>query len=391
MATALVASFLTAVDHGWAQPELVLRESVVCELPAAAKSNHVVISPDNEHYAYLDFRGDGVRVVTDGVQGKLYESISGEGPVFSGDSRHVAYVPRRVEGPLVVVIDKTEYLGGKDYSWLFGQTLVLSADGKHWACTAKAGDHRMVVIDGAEKGRGHSATVSPDGARSGWVAQRDGVAVVVIDGKDAGSYEQASAIVFSPDSKRVAWLAMRDGKQFAVVDGIETPSYDRFATPVAFDPTGLHVAYVACKGSALDAAAMLGMLSQRSRLVVVDGAVKGRYGGAAALSFGPAGKRVAWVAGNTSSEQFVVVDGVESARREMIGSGGLRFSPSGRRVAYWAREKGRWLIVVDDAESAERFDSIPRGSAPVFDDDVRVHAMVLKKNTLVRVDVEIRQ
>lgn len=128
-----------------------------------------------------------------------------------------------------------------------------------------------------------------------------------------------------------------------------------------------------------------------SRLVVVDGALNGRYGGAAALSFGPGGKRVAWVAGNTSSEQFVVVDGVESARRELIGSSGLHFSPSGKHVAYWAREKGRWLIVVDETESEERFDNIPRGSALVFDDDTRVHVLVVKNNRLVRIDVEIRE
>lgn len=87
IATALVASSLASADEARVQTELMLRERLVCELPAEVKSSHVVISPDNEHYAYLDFPGDGVRVVVNGVQGKKYESISGEGPVFSADSR----------------------------------------------------------------------------------------------------------------------------------------------------------------------------------------------------------------------------------------------------------------------------------------------------------------
>ena len=45
-----------------------------------------------------------------------------------------------------------------------------------------------------------------------------------------------------------------------------------------------------------------------------------------------------------------MVDGVEGAEYEMIGTGTLIFSPDSKHLAYAAQRDGKWRVVVDDVE-----------------------------------------
>ena len=79
----------------------------------------------------------------DGQPGPEYDVI-GEGPVFSANSKRVAYVARKGKTQLVVVDGQP----GPEYDGFGTGSLVFSADGKHVAYVAGKGQKQLVVVDG---------------------------------------------------------------------------------------------------------------------------------------------------------------------------------------------------------------------------------------------------
>ena len=82
----------------------------------------------------------------DGVEGKEYDGIMEGNPVFSPDSKRVAYAANR-GGKWLVVVDG---MAGKEYDGILAGTPVFSPDGKRVAYAAERGSNWLVVLDGAE-------------------------------------------------------------------------------------------------------------------------------------------------------------------------------------------------------------------------------------------------
>src|SRR5262249_42739763 len=111
------------------------------------------------------------RIVVDGKEVEEYGRILGTAPIFSPDSKRVAYVAV-MQGEMFVVVD-----GKKDRSYdaIAQNHPIFSADSKRVAYMAKRRDKYVVVLDGQEGN------------------EYDGI------GKGCP--------IFSPDSKRVAYEA----------------------------------------------------------------------------------------------------------------------------------------------------------------------------------------
>jgi len=145
--------------------------------------------------------------------------------------------------------------------------------------------------------------------------------------------------IVSPDSKRVAvaYVANRGDKWLAVVDGVRGKEFDEI--------------------------------------------------GATGLVFSPDSKRVAYEA-IRAENGLVVVDGVEGKEYDGIGADTLVFSPDSKHVGYWAGRRGKWGIVVDGAEGKE-YDEFLNGSRLVFDSPSQFHALALRDDESLLVEVQI--
>jgi len=408
------------------------------------------------------------RVVVDGLEGKAYDSIWGE-PVFSPDSRHVAYVVRESDarlppdGPFVdpgrVVLDGKEGAPFDDV-----QHLVFSPDSSHLAYTAAVKGPDMesferaltgkgpagppdsfVVADGKPGKRYHGVgepVFSPDSRHLAYGAILQEGQCVVLDGRELKTYRRVNTIAFSPDSSRLAYVATRPtedaeplmpwpgGRQCVVVDGREGRLYDRIWGPPRFSPDSQRVAYFASQDDAdgefvvIDGkeygpyniwdhelcapvfspdSEHVAFCAVRPRpeywgpeppdehrwLVVVDGVEHGPYDMVlkGTPRFSPDGRHLMWVAFR-DGKAWIVVDGVKGAIYDQVLW--PAFSPDGRHLAYWARRGKVWRIVVDGVETnGEGYDGYIRDSRIVFDGPARLHALAYRRPEIIRVDVRI--
>jgi len=358
----------------------------------------VVVSPDNRHVAQVVERAGKLFVVMDGMQQKEYDWIAQATPLFSPDSRRMAYVAmvhgqdtgphpvvdgvelkqyfaaglylrfspdgrhlayaaaHRPVGAQFVVVDD---VAGKEYHAIGAESLCFSPDGRRFAYGARRGDKWCMVIDGQEEkeydGLGTSMVFSPDSRRWAYVAKRghgrDSMECVVVDGVEGDDYDGTiqGTPIFSPDSRRVAHGARRGDKMFAVVDGNEEKSYQSIEC-LTFSPDSLQVAYVASG----PVSGFLGLRRHGAFRTVVNG-VEGKRRVDISLSglrFSPDSRRTAYVMQNFDG-WWAVVDGVEQGPYDGIGNGTPIFSCDSRHYAYRAGQADKAVVVVDGVQTQE--------------------------------------
>jgi len=64
-----------------------------------------------------------------------------------------------------------------------------------------------------------SPSFSPDGKHVFYVAQKEGIWLIVKDGKEGPAYAEVANPAWSPDSRHLAYMAERTGLWFVCVDG----------------------------------------------------------------------------------------------------------------------------------------------------------------------------
>lgn len=193
-----------------------LRGIGVLEAPMPA-----CFSPDSQRFAYFaDVVEKGVAIIENDVPGPLLKAV--RWPVFSPDSRHLAYVGHTYE-----------------------DTTVLVLDGK-------------VTAEWQVKGTGESV-FSPDSQRvavtlereaGGFVRKRK-LYTVAVDGRtftDDPGDDASLRPAFSPDSARVAWWVRRGTETRILVDGIVQQGSASVESDFRFDRSG-RVVYGARVGS----------------------------------------------------------------------------------------------------------------------------------------------
>jgi Tol biopolymer transport system component len=134
-----------------------------------------VFSPDSKRVAYGAVRGEKMFVVVDGQEGREYDGIGEGDPIFSPDNKRVAYVAKR-QGKVLVVVDGIE---GKEYAGIIKGTPIFSPDSTRvaFAATPVGRDCMVAVVDG-EEGKEYDFILNQN-------------------------------LLFSPDSRRIAYMAAR--------------------------------------------------------------------------------------------------------------------------------------------------------------------------------------
>ncbi len=205
-------------------------------------------SPDSRRVAYEAILGARVLAVVDGKEEKYNsEEYNGvrEGPIFSPNSRRVAYaVSLPNEQCWFVMVDGKKE---KPYDLIGEESLVFSPDSQRVAYSAKASAKWLVVVDGKEESPydciDEGPIFSPDSRRVVYAACVGGKQFVVVDGKEEKPYESINSLLFSPDSRRTVYGANLGEKWTVVVDGIEQKQYDGIGAHTIFSPDSRRVTY----------------------------------------------------------------------------------------------------------------------------------------------------
>ena len=210
-------------------------------LPGAAPAS-LSVSPDGKRVAYFRKSPDGKRwtLVVDDVEGEPFHGISQNSPLFSPDSRRVAFVAERSARKLAVV-DGRE---GNHYDAV--GNITFSPDSQRVAYMAAQDDERFMILDGIEQALRFNAlhasgpVFSPDSKRVGYAAKRGAKWLVVFDGVAGAEYDGAGGLAFSPDSRQWAHFANRDAKSLVVMNGSESAEYDGILREIRLAFTTLH-------------------------------------------------------------------------------------------------------------------------------------------------------
>lgn len=385
--------------------------------PAYESMGYPVFSPDGTRLAYSVKKDGKWYMIIDGVMSDAYDNFGLESidlgsikpnsygipPMFSPNSKRVAYVAQNSSGQFVVIDGQA----GKPYdeisvNWdvdggfnifVVQPPILFSPDSQHFAYVAQEQGRLSIVVDGKgqllpyDQIRLSSLSFSPDGAKFGYVAGQNNKHFAVINGKKENSFTDINSFVFSPDSQHVAYCAQRDTKWYVALDGKESPSYDVVmgasfdvgSAPV-FSPDSQHIAYSAGKDA--------------KGFVIVDGQEGQPYDDFGLPRFSPDGKHIAFSVRKGESE-FAFIDGVLGHPYESIGPvvptpngyamGTPMFSTDGKHVAYAAKQDDHWITVIDGQET-EAYDLV---FAIAFSGSEFIHYMVQKDHDIYLVTQQL--
>ena len=345
---------LLAGSGAWPQteaPREQLAERVVDVLaPRDPGSSHITRSPTGRAWAYSTSpRPEGARVVHNGVEGPLYESINYR-LTFSPDGRRLAYIVERKGPPAdaFIVCDGRE---GPVFQFIW-QNPVFSADSRHLAYVRQSEKRCFIVRDGKEQ---------------------------AIDGF-------ASGLTFSPDAARLFWISYRRPKMCAVIEGIEGPLHDEMrlhnTTPdklqlVTTDDGQLHLVEIDWPSDArpLGAALVerrlnaLGRIPEGARIekvnaqgthclfhrrqdgrstLFLDNRELGTWDSIDEIQFSPDGEQ-AWYVARRGGQQYIVWIDKAFRMHEQVGQL-LSVSPDWKRYAFFCRRDGKDHAVLDGRE-----------------------------------------
>jgi len=150
----------------------------------------VEFSPDSKHTAYRAGNKEKL-IVRDNVPGPSYTTIE-DGPIFSPDSKRLAYIVRS-GGNLVVVVDDKALYDCRPCQ--LARELVFSPDSQHIAYMTRVNEHWYTVLDGTEVPNSKDSIIAPH---------------------------------FSVDGKRLAYIKKGEHKRVLVYGDLESAEYDRF-------------------------------------------------------------------------------------------------------------------------------------------------------------------
>ena len=317
---------------------------------------------DSQHLTYIVQDNDKVYVVTGGKKGKAYYEIL-NGEVYCPTADYVAYFAKATkESNRVLVINGKE---GKEFDKIWA--LSFSPDGQHIAYAAEALKKQFFMIDGQpsteyEQVAGQAFIWSADNKRVAYVAVRgtgkDKKAIVVVDGKEQVTAEDASRVFFSPDSKHVAYMVTNGGKNTFYYDGKPVKEFDRaMGDSIRFSPDSSRLSFVASRPDKKQVKDEKGNAQQvpvdRLFFVLFDGTktenLRDTYDGLVMDSFlfSRDSKRTAYAA--VKDRKFVVViDGLQGSEYDRVNL--LQFSPDSKKVAYLGSREGRAYCVIDNGE-----------------------------------------
>jgi hypothetical protein len=190
-------------------------------------------------------------------EGALYDEI--RNPVFSQDSKALAYLAKKGADDYLVLNGKAERIPKGEYPW----PPVIRPDNKGVGLiiVGQKGAflHQAFLNDGSQGSpykECANLTYSRDGKHLAYVAIKNEKFTIVVNGKEGPFFDRTISPQFSPDGEFLVYRARQDGKRFVVVADVngtiirQHPGYERvFET--AFTEDGKSVAYGAKDGKQL--------------------------------------------------------------------------------------------------------------------------------------------
>lgn len=206
-----------------------------------------VFSPDSKHLAYAVQTGPQEKAMqVNGEAGKRYQAWGVSRAVYSPDSQRLAFIvrsfdPSQRKGQNFVVIDGKS---DKPYYEISLQDPIFSADSKHIAYATYDGSSWFAVLDGVEgahfKGVKDLQFNPANGQLAYIVTKADKLGdkqCVNYRGENGKLYDQVTDITFSSDGSLMAYAARnnKDKSWRIVVNGKEGPSFDFILAKGAMD------------------------------------------------------------------------------------------------------------------------------------------------------------
>jgi hypothetical protein len=377
------------------------------------KINEPIFSPDSKRLAYIARSGNEWFAVVDGVEGKRYGMIFEDSLVFSPDSKRVGYIVRTDEKTAFAVVDGDEgppfnavaslgfstdsqhvYYSGRTFDQgARGYSCVLIVDGKKsgeeyagsdrivfspdWKHVAyvKATDKSVycVVLDGVAgeiRGIIEKVVFSPDSNHLAYLVKKGGH-MMVVDGVVGKEYRDIYGPFFSPDSRRVAYIGDTGEERRVVIDGAESPAYE-WVWYLSFSADSSHYAYAARRDN--------------KYIAVVDGKEEPRYTDAV---FRPDSIGIVYKGGERGKGEYYVMDGMEGKHYGEVQD--VAFSADSRHAAYFAETGGKIQIVCDGLESRQYDSRVRYAGRLIFDSPNKVHAMMIRGDEVLLVEIEISE
>lgn len=191
---------------------------------------HLLLSPDGKHVAYVARSGVNYSVVVDGRAGSLYDFIGKETPThrnirmqFSPDGKHLAYVAKKRNQHCLV----TDGIAGPLFDHI--GVFQFSPDGKRIAYVARTRNKSCIVTDGRagplydhiedDPLIGASMQFSPDSKCLAYAARKGNSYVMLKDGRMEALPGPIQHLQFSSDSKHMAYAVKENKRWMISVDG----------------------------------------------------------------------------------------------------------------------------------------------------------------------------
>ena len=373
----------------------------------------MAVSPDGSRLAVVVESGPSKtrRVLVDCRHvGGIYDEIGRGTPIFSWDSKRVAFVGRQKKRCFVVVDDKVSDAytieDNAKNTWPVA-ALVFSPDSTHVAYQVRQKNATTLVVDGKSYGPYGHVTVS--GGKRVWglwefMFSPDSKSFAFRACKGTSMFACAGTLQPSPHWKQqfiaagpfdvvgrgtpvwtrparrissgFAFIVRQGGSEsiliLPVLDRRTGPGYDAIVRNSVVSLGGRNLSYVARKnsksvavlrgreGKAYDDLSSLVVYGERTAYaaavgnevcMVVDGREGPRYEGVRypGTVFGPQGKRGAYAV-RKGGKSAVSIDGRESKWYDRVDYSSLMFSPDGSRVAFAANGKAGAKVVLDGVE-----------------------------------------
>ncbi len=319
-----------------------------------------VFSPDSKHIAFLYTGGFGQWYMKiDQNTSKCDSPISK--PIFTPDSARVGYWAR--VGKRQFFVDN----GNRHHTYesVRRDTLTCSPGSERWAYVAKHDGQWCVVVNDIPgpgyEDIGQTIAFSRDNTRLAyWAKRTDGLWVIVINGKEKldSLCRDQSELVFSPDSNRLAYFAKRNANWSLVINDREVRTHQWVnGRSLTFSSDATRLAYVAGDGT--------------RQYVVLNGEAGPAYQkiDPEGLQFSPDANKLAFIA-DVGEGQCVVVNNDGSEVFESVSQ--LTFSPDSSSIAWIGERDGRYHVIVNGIGTETAFDFIIPGSRLSFVDNTRV-------------------
>jgi len=369
---------LTCIVTSQKGPSIPINE---CAGIRVSGNSQPTLSPDGQHFAYVENDGRRVAVELDGIaigetppRGcESCEASRIEGLRFSGDGSSLIYVagdsthsanwivvhPINTKHPVYAgrSARTTDNLSGieETYAYLDPDFVTASYDGKHLAYVVQRTENSglQVVVNQVRStsyynvsliamstNGDHFAYAARDDASSGYYVVRDGR--VVRDGEDGQSFASITGVTLSSDGSRLSYFVKSANRWSVIIDGVKGKSFNDVSRG-EFSPDGSRFDFPAKSGS-------------KWYLVSEGGEVGSGHDEVQHVVFSRDSHRLAYVV-QDGKMQAVVLDGEVGQSYERIDVGSLVFSRDSKDFAY-AANRGSTAVEVFDGREISGYDEI---------------------------------